>query len=156
MNPEKKSLSTSDLAEAGPGRPSLLKKNPAAESIRPGNDLQKGEPASSAPIQLGPGSEQPGEPAPPSSDVSLVEPQAAQGFRSRWKDIQISFVDEPRSAVQKADQLVAETMKQLAEDFASEKNKLESQWDRGGEVSTEDLRQALQRYRSYFERLLAA
>lgn len=78
----------------------------------------------------------------------------AQQLRNRWSDVQAHFVDEPRSAVQEADAMVAETIKRLAEVFADERKKLEGQWDRGDEVSTEDLRQALRRYRSFFERLL--
>jgi hypothetical protein len=75
-------------------------------------------------------------------------------FRSRWDQIQIAFVDEPRKAVQDADNLVASTMKRLAEIFSEERKKMESQWDRGDDVSTEDLRVSLQRYRSFFNRLL--
>ena len=77
-----------------------------------------------------------------------------QDFRSRWDQIQIAFVDEPRKAVQDADNLVASTMKRLAEIFSDERKKMESQWDRGDDVSTEDLRVSLQRYRSFFNRLL--
>jgi hypothetical protein len=76
--------------------------------------------------------------------------------RSRWSDIQAAFVDEPRRAVENADSLVASLMKKLAEGFANERERLEKQWDRGEDVSTEDLRIALQRYRSFFDRLLKA
>jgi hypothetical protein len=79
----------------------------------------------------------------------------AERFRQRWSAIQTAFVDEPRRAVQDADTLVAETMKRLAEVFARERTALEQQWDRGDNVTTEDLRVALQRYRSFFGRLLA-
>ena len=75
-------------------------------------------------------------------------------FRSRWGNIQTAFVDEPRHAVEDADNLVASLMKKLAEGFANERERLEKQWDRGDNVSTEDLRVALQRYRSFFDRLL--
>jgi hypothetical protein len=78
-----------------------------------------------------------------------------EGLRARWKEVQIAFVDEPRKAVQQADGLVASAMKRLAEVFAEERSKLEQQWDRGDNVSTEDLRVALQRYRTFFERLLS-
>jgi len=78
-----------------------------------------------------------------------------EGLRSRWKEIQTAFVDEPRKAVEQADGLVASAMKRLAEVFAEERSKLEKQWDRGDNVSTEDLRVALQRYRSFFHRLLS-
>ena len=76
-------------------------------------------------------------------------------FRHRWNDIQTGFVDEPRQAVERADALVATTIKRLAEMFAQERGVLEQQWARGGDVSTEDLRVALRRYRGFFDRLLS-
>ena len=78
-----------------------------------------------------------------------------EDLRNRWKGVQTAFVDEPRRAVEQADGLVASAMKRLAEVFAEERSKLENQWDRGDNVSTEDLRIALQRYRSFFHRLLS-
>jgi hypothetical protein len=75
-------------------------------------------------------------------------------FRSRWSNIQTGFVDEPRRTVEDADKLVASVMQRLAEGFANERSGLEKQWDQGDNVSTEDLRVALQRYRSFFDRLL--
>ena len=75
-------------------------------------------------------------------------------FRSRWSTIQTGFVDEPRRTVEDADKLVASVMQRLAEGFATERSGLEQQWDQGDNVSTEDLRVALQRYRSFFDRLL--
>jgi len=86
---------------------------------------------------------------------SLFATTEAASLRSRWESLQVEFVDEPRRSVEQADQLVAEAIKRLAEGFAGEKQKLERQWDRGDKVSTEDLRQSLRRYRSFFERLLA-
>jgi hypothetical protein len=77
-------------------------------------------------------------------------------FRGRWQEVQAGFVDEPRQAVQDADALVAELMQRLAETFSNERSSLESQWDGDGDVSTEDLRVALQRYRGFFQRLLSA
>ena len=76
-------------------------------------------------------------------------------LRSRWDKAQGMFVDEPRKAVEDADALVASAVKRIAELFADERAKLEKQWDRGSEVSTEDLRQALRRYRGFFDRLLS-
>jgi len=76
-------------------------------------------------------------------------------LRARWDKAQIGFVDEPRTAVEQADSLVATVVKRIAEQFAAERAELEHQWDRGNDVSTEDLRQALRRYRSFFDRLLA-
>ena len=85
----------------------------------------------------------------------LFSQEEAGTLRARWDAIQVGFVDEPRRAVEEADSLVATAMKRLAEQFAEERSKLEGQWDRGGDVSTEDLRIALRRYRSFFGRLLA-
>jgi hypothetical protein len=75
-------------------------------------------------------------------------------FRAQWSKVQTGFVDEPRRTVEDADKLVAAVMQRLAEGFANERSGLEKQWDRGDNVSTEDLRVALQRYRSFFDRLL--
>lgn len=77
-------------------------------------------------------------------------------FTSRWQEIQTSFVDQPRDAVAEADSLVADLMQRLAASFSQERERLEGQWDRGDDVSTEDLRVALTRYRSFFDRLLSA
>ena len=85
----------------------------------------------------------------------LFSAEEAVNLRSRWDAIQVGFVDEPRRSVQEADSLVATAMKRLAEQFAAERSTLEGQWDRGGDVSTEDLRIALRRYRSFFGRLLS-
>lgn len=85
----------------------------------------------------------------------LFSPQEAGDLRSKWDAIQGGFVDEPRRAVQEADSLVATAMKSLAEQFASQRSMLEGQWDRGSDVSTEDLRLVLRRYRSFFGRLLS-
>jgi hypothetical protein len=85
----------------------------------------------------------------------LLDEGESREMRGRWDAVQTGFVDEPRRAVERADQLVAEAMKRLAESFASERSNLESQWSRGDQVSTEDLRMALRRYRTFFERLLS-
>ena len=87
--------------------------------------------------------------------TQLFPSNELQDLRTRWKEIQTGFVDEPRRAVEQADGLVASAMKRLAEVFAQERSGLEQQWDRGDNVSTEDLRVALQRYRSFFDRLLS-
>jgi len=90
----------------------------------------------------------------PNGPQALFLEDVASDFRSRWDRIQTGFVDEPRQAVQQADELVAQAIKRLAEKFAEERNRLEQQWDRGDQVNTEDLRVALQTYRSFFQRLL--
>ena len=86
----------------------------------------------------------------------LLADEELDGFRGRWDAVQVGFVDEPRGSVQQADALVAELMQRLAQTFSDERTSLESQWEQGADVSTEDLRVALQRYRSFFDRLLRA
>ena len=84
----------------------------------------------------------------------LFSTDEANNLHAKWDSVQVAFVDEPRQAVEEADRLIAATMKRLAEIFAEERQKLEQQWDKGDNVSTEDLRIALRRYRSFFTRLL--
>jgi hypothetical protein len=90
-----------------------------------------------------------------SNGGSLLPADTDATFQQRWKEIQTRFVDEPRGAVEDADGLVANLMQQLAEGFAKERERLEAQWGRGEDISTEDLRVALQRYRTFFQRLLS-
>jgi len=128
MNPDNRPLSTADLARAGEA------------DVRPPQDR-----ADRVVPQ-----------APGNGHASLFRDTDAADLRKRWSDIQGGFVDEPRKAVEQADSLVADVMKRLAEGFTAERSGLEKQWDRGDDVTTEDLRVALQRYRSFFDRLLAA
>ena len=79
----------------------------------------------------------------------------ADGYRTQWDAIQTGFVDEPRKAVQEADALVDVVIKRLSDVFAAERTTLDNQWGKGDEASTEDLRLALRKYRSFFERLLS-
>ena len=85
---------------------------------------------------------------------ALLPPRELNDLKSQWTEIQSKFVDEPRRSVEEADGLVADTIKRLAESFAEARSTLENQWARGNDVSTEDLRVALRRYHSFFERLL--
>jgi len=87
--------------------------------------------------------------------VSLFSEDETHDLRKRWEKVQTEFVDEPRGSVEKADQLVASTIKRLAEVFADERTRLEHEWAQGENVSTEDLRQALRKYRSFFDRMLS-
>jgi len=87
---------------------------------------------------------------------AVFSPDEVNQLRPQWAAIQTKFIDEPRKSVEEADGLVASTIKRLAESFADERAKLESQWAKGGDVSTEDLRLMLRRYRSFFDRLLSA
>jgi hypothetical protein len=142
---EGRALSTEQIAAAGAEREDRATSSqdplqaPAEQSVpaqqaAPGSDLGAGD--------------QP--------RAQLLEDNELQNLLVQWKDIQAEFVDEPRKAVQAADALVAELMQRLAQMFASERAQLESRWFGGEEVATEDLRRGLRRYRSFFERLLAA
>src|SRR5690349_16940548 len=86
---------------------------------------------------------------------TLFKPDLLRDLRDRWTRVQSEFVDEPRKAVEDADHLVAEAVKNLAETFSAARDRLERTWDRQGQVSTEDLRQTLRRYRTFFDRLLS-
>lgn len=125
------------------------------DSTSPGQHLPgNGQAEQPAPaMQAGPDGDRGGGEQPP---AQLLENDELHTILARWKDIQAEFVDEPQSAVHDADALVADLMQRLAQMFASEREQLESRWASGNDVSTEDLRHSLRRYRSFFERLLAA
>ena len=92
-----------------------------------------------------------------SAAPELFEAGEVDRFRVEWQEVQSRFVDDPRDAVQQADQLVDNVMRSLSNTFADRKHDLEKAWQRGGEGSqqeTEDLRQALRGYRTFFNRLL--
>jgi hypothetical protein len=86
----------------------------------------------------------------------LLTQESTQDLRSQWDRIQAGFVDDPRSCVKQADELVANAIGRLSESFTQQRSTLEGQWSRGQDVSTEDLRLALRKYRAFFQRLLAA
>lgn len=93
--------------------------------------------------------------APTASDAPLFPDDELHNFRARWDQVQTSFVDEPRRAVEQADGLVANVIQRIAEQFSNERSGLEERWSKGEDVNTEDLRQALRQYRSFFDRLLS-
>jgi hypothetical protein len=95
------------------------------------------------------------DPASPGSDTPLFPVQQCRGFEEKWQSIQANFVDAPRSSVQAADALVTQTVETLASSFGDMRKSLEQTWEREGDVSTEELRLALQNYRSFFRRLLS-
>jgi hypothetical protein len=88
-------------------------------------------------------------------EVHLLEDSDTAAFQQRWGEVQAQFVDDPREAVRAADTLVAEVVQSLVTGFAQHKSALEAQWSRDEEPDTEQLRQALRRYRFFFSRLLA-
>ena len=130
---DEKTLTTADLAAAAePARPTDI---PATQARTEARDIASRPTAE----QLAP----------------LFSADGAKDFQTRWDAVQIAFVDDPRQAVQRADELVAQGMKNLAETFANERAKLEGQLTAKEGASTENLRIALQRYRSFFQRLLS-
>jgi hypothetical protein len=119
---------------------------PVDREVRPDTDVHSvGDTRAAADARLAAEAEKP---------VALFHEEESRGYRTRWDGIQTGFVDQPKAAVEQADALVGEMLKRLTDTFAAERSTLESQWSRGQEVSTEDLRIALKRYRSFFERLL--
>lgn len=133
-------LTTADIATPRQARAAAMEHNP-----------DRVDPAGTQPIPL-----------PAASNTTsvtdagpLFPDDELHNFRARWDEVQTSFVDEPRQAVEQADSLVANAVKRIAEQFAAERSRLEDQWSKGDNVSTEELRQALRRYRSFFDRLLA-
>ena len=141
---EEKTLTTADLAAAADRRQSqsqeqTMRRDPQDPAMDARND-------SVAERAAGAGTLQDEQLAP------LFMPQMAQDFRARWDEVQIGFVDDPTQAVRKADELVAQVMKSLAETFSNERANFEGQVDRD---DTEQLRVALRRYRSFFQRLLS-
>jgi hypothetical protein len=133
---------------------------PAPQDVPEDQPRAEGRPDAAAPTteDIANANAAKGAPATKDDDVKaapLFDRHAATELHDQWDEIQAGFVDEPRSAVEKADALVADVMKRLAESFANERRSLEDQWSRGDDVSTEDLRIALRRYRSFFDRLLS-
>jgi len=86
--------------------------------------------------------------------IALFSEEELADLRKRWDDIQAGFVDEPRGAVEKADALVADAIARLSDGFSRTRADLDRQWKKGDAGSTEDFRQALRKYRSFFTRLL--
>ena len=93
--------------------------------------------------------------AAPSDDVPLLDDDEADSFLSRWSEVQARFVDDPQGAVRDGDSLVAELVQSLVQRFSQHKAELEQQWQSGSQPETEQLRTALQQYRSFFQRLLS-
>jgi hypothetical protein len=148
-NPEK--LTTADLAKANrspDASPELVEGRKPARSEASASTAQ-------SPVTTSPLTPVKKNAPTPAEATALFPDDQLKELQAKWDDIQTGFVDEPRSAVERADGLVAHAMQQLAEAFARERANLEHQWDSGDNISTEDLRVAFQRYRSFFRRLLS-
>jgi hypothetical protein len=113
-----------------------------------GGDAEQESEASSASARGG------DRPAARHSETPYLPEQASGPANQRWQRIQAAFVDDPRKSVTEAHELVGELTQQIVDAFAQERDELERQWSKGADVSTEDLRVSLQRYRAFFSRLL--
>ncbi|MGW0969914.1 hypothetical protein [Streptomyces sp. NPDC002516] len=150
-------LSTDDLAqprewsaqEGAAGRQDDVPTFPGESTDTPRNSVDGGTAQSDVNTQSS------GQGAQAEAEIpQLLSTEDEKGFRTRWQEVQNRFVDDPRDAVHTADALVADVMQRLAATFADQKQELEGQWNRGEQANTEDLRLALQHYRSFFNRLL--
>lgn len=119
---------------------------PDATTPQPDAAMVSAEPTSNEPVH---------EPTESDTEQALFADDELVGLRARWDDVQAGFVDDPRECVHKADGLVSDVVDQLTVGFSSARTRLEEQWARGEDASTEDLRVALKRYREFFQRLLA-
>jgi hypothetical protein len=158
MERQDERLTTRDLAGTAEARPADDRPadDPTAEASPEAGEAERA-PEEPAAVQAA-GSPAAGQAAgsPAEEDIELLPAGERDDFSGQWEEIQTGFVDEPRQTVERADALVATVMQRLADGFASERDRLEQHWDRGEDISTEDLRIALQRYRSFFRRLLSA
>ncbi|HEX3247512.1 MAG TPA: hypothetical protein VHX16_19050 [Chloroflexota bacterium] len=154
---DERQLTTADIAR-GSTNTQTLGATPAPSTSAPAETRSEPSQAGPRPAEAANAQPRPQQPANQRSDgetAPLFAGSDAESFHSRWTDVQAGFVDDPRSSVEKADGLVADVIKNLADAFAEERAGLESQWQKGEDVSTEELRLALRRYRSFFDRLLA-
>ena len=131
---DERHLSTADLAR--PPEPRAMEEDRPREELRSVEEPMPG-PAGAEPL------------------AALFQGPHAEEFRRRWDAIQIGFVDDPRAAVRNADELVAQVLRTLAESFADQRSRIESTLGEGEHANTEAMRVALQRYRSFFQRLLS-
>ena len=134
-------ITTKDVARAN--------SEPDSEAIRESN--------SERPIILGDSTKAPPHVAHGNGEERnpLFSDDEERGFRERWQNVQTNFVDEPRQAVEHADELIAEILQHLAQRFSDQRSRLESEWEHSDKASTEELRVALRRYRVFFDRLLS-
>jgi hypothetical protein len=133
------------LADAAPSPPPSAEPDPSTTGTESGTAVTDQQPAGTADNSR----------VEPSAEPSLFADDDLAGLRARWNEVQAGFVDDPRACVQKADGLVSDVVTRLTSAFTEARSRLEHQWGRGEEASTEDLRVALTRYREFFERLLA-
>lgn len=162
MNPSPRPIVPIEEAHPGPGTAAVLSPWPEASSRVGSGDGDPGPVPGMVPgTGQGPAPD-PGEivPSPevgtPSQAPSPVGSGGSDQALERWKVIQGEFVDDPRKSVQDAHELVGEVMAKILEAYTKERERLQGQWSGPEQVSTEDLRNCLQRYRAFLSRLLPA
>jgi hypothetical protein len=139
--------STTPAQQPSPSEAPDRQVQPEWSDGRSGDQAQaEAPPSSSEPVQA---------PTESTAGRALFADDELAGLTARWDSVQAAFVDDPRECVQKADGLVSDVLKQLTSGFSDARARLEEQWARGEEASTEDLRVALKQYREFFQRLLA-
>ncbi len=145
-------------AWAEPAEPSTAATEPSTAATEPSPPPSAPSESATAHTEPSPPPSAPSEPATahtePATEQSLFADDDLAGFRAQWAGVQAAFVDDPRECVHKADALVSDLVEQLTTGFTRARSRLEEQWARGEEASTEDLRVALMHYREFFERLL--
>ncbi|MEV6392941.1 hypothetical protein [Nocardia xishanensis] len=129
----------------------------AVETGRPAGAAQAQESARAA--EPAPGTERTeagGSTAGPAAGGQSSSLFAAADFdrlRTQWREVQVTFVDDPKTAVARADDLVGDTIDKMISTYQQRKRELDER--RGDKSDTEDLRQALRGYRTFFDQLLS-
>jgi hypothetical protein len=141
-------------AQNAPVLATLVYETPTGGTINPNHPLPDDEVIQEAPMGEALTPDTPSNNTTVSASATLFSYEEAEQFRTRWNEIQGEFVDEPRLAVEHADALVNEVIEKITLMFAAEYSTLEGKWKQGNDVSTEDLRQTLQGYRAFFDRLM--
>ena len=75
------------------------------------------------------------------------------GYRARWQQLQLGFVDNPHAATEDAAALVDEAVQSLVGALDKQRQSLDD-WQRHDDADTEVMRAALQNYREFLDRLL--
>jgi hypothetical protein len=148
MNEQRNELTTEDIAGSTPS-------TDTTDDVDAGDEQERMDTAATRQEAESGDEGSPSADADDERSMPLFSAEEGERFRNRWSDIQTGFVDRPREMVEEADHLVADLMQRLAAQFTEERGRLEAHWESNDDVSTEELRVTLTRYRSFFERLLA-
>ena len=92
---------------------------------------------------------------PQNRGTAFIKQNQVEALQSRWQTIQMEFVDKPKGTVAKADQLIEEVIDRLEQLLTQKRDELKQEWGRSDEPTTEELRLALQHYRTFLNQLLS-